>query len=159
MLAGAAAILAVMMGLILGAFTPWRRHLALPERAWLVGGGLVFPSVTLTALLVAALLVGENMLPHARSPEAMRIDAMARQWDWTFRYPDAGGAETAGILYLPAGRPVDIHVSTEDVIHSFWVPRLAGKIDAVPGHVNVIRLTAPHPGVFAGLCADRKSVV
>ena len=58
------------------------------------------------------------------------------------------GPLAPGRLVIPAGRTVHVHVTSEDVIHSFWVPRLAGKIDAIPGHVNVIRLVAPAPGVY-----------
>ena len=65
---------------------------------------------------------------------------------WTFRYPDHGGVTTEGVLHLPAGTPVDIVVTSRDVIHAFWIPRLAGKIDAVPGQ----RQRAAHPGRHAG---------
>ena len=69
-----------------------------------------------------------------------------RQWVWTFRYPDHGGAETKGVLHLPAGAPVDIVVTSRDVIHAFWIPRLAGKIDAVPGHVERAAPAGRQPG-------------
>lgn len=155
MLAGACIILAVTMGLVLAAFTPLRRRLALPERAWLVGGGLVFPAVTLAALMLFGLAAGERLLPHAAGAgPVLRVEAVGRQWQWEFRYPEGGGGAATDRLYLPAGRPVDVHVSSRDVIHSFWLPRLAGKIDAVPGHVTVIRLLAREPGLFGGLCAE-----
>ena len=77
-----------------------------------------------------------------------------RQWAWTFRYPEQGGAETTAVLHLPAGTPVDIVVTSDDVIHAFWVPRLAGKIDAMPGHVNLLRIQADTPGRYEGLCNE-----
>jgi cytochrome c oxidase subunit 2 len=49
---------------------------------------------------------------------------------------------------------VDVHIRSEDVIHSFWVPRLAGKMDAIPGHVNVLRIQVDQPGVYRGVCAE-----
>jgi cytochrome c oxidase subunit 2 len=58
------------------------------------------------------------------------------------------------VLAIPVGRPVDVRVTSTDVIHSFWVPRLAGKIDAIPGHVNVIRISADRPGVYRGQCSE-----
>jgi len=58
------------------------------------------------------------------------------------------------VLHIPAGQPVDVLVTSSDVIHSFWSPRLAGKIDAVPGHENVVRLTADRPGTYRGVCAE-----
>src|SRR5690606_6054197 len=79
-----------------------------------------------------------------------------RQWQWDVAYPDAPGAAKASVnvLHIPVGRPVDVHVTTADVIHSFWVPRLGGKIDAIPGRTNVVRLQADHAGVFHGVCAE-----
>jgi len=57
-------------------------------------------------------------------------------------------------LHIPANTPVDIYVTSSDVIHSFWVPRLAGKIDAIPGHTSVLRLEADEPGDYRGQCAE-----
>ena len=62
--------------------------------------------------------------------------------------------ETENVLHLPAGIPVDIVVTSRDVIHAFWIPRLAGKIDAVPGHVNLLRIQADEPGRYEGLCYE-----
>ena len=86
-------------------------------------------------------------------PGLLRVEARPQQWVWEFRYPGVEGA-TTGTLHLPAGRPVDVAVIGTDVIHSFWVPRLGGKIDAIPGHVNVIRLSADRPGTYGGVCAE-----
>ncbi|MGR3451631.1 MAG: hypothetical protein ACU0HS_14460 [Paracoccus sp. (in: a-proteobacteria)] len=61
---------------------------------------------------------------------------------------------TQGVLYVPAGRPFDVAITSSDVIHSFWVPRLGGKMDAIPGHRNVHRLMANAPGTYEGLCAE-----
>ena len=61
---------------------------------------------------------------------------------------------TKNVLHLPAGTPVDIVVTSQDVIHAFWVPRLAGKIDAVPGRVNRLRIQADQPGRYEGLCNE-----
>ena len=83
---------------------------------------------------------------------ALVVEAVPRQWHWTFRYP--GGQQTVDLLHLPAGRPVDVRVTGTDVIHSFWVPRLGGKVDAIPGHVNVLRLQADRAGSFGGVCAE-----
>ncbi|MGH8431133.1 MAG: cytochrome c oxidase subunit II, partial [Solimonas sp.] len=82
------------------------------------------------------------------------IEVHAEQWRWNFRYPDHGGLATEGVLHLAAGTPVDVVVTSGDVIHSFWVPRLAGKIDAVPGRANTLRLQADTPGRYQGQCAE-----
>lgn len=118
---------------------------------WIIGGGLVLPIPVLTVLTGAALVMGEQLLPKGETP--VRIGAEARQWSWSFSYPD-GVAFDDQTLHIPAGEPVDIAVTSADVIHSFWVPRLAGKIDAIPGHTNVIRLEADRPGIYWGVCAE-----
>ncbi|WP_370689750.1 cytochrome c oxidase subunit II [Phenylobacterium sp.] len=153
MLAGAVVI---FVGVVGAALLPLvTRRLGPPsERVMLVGGGLVFPGVVLLALLVAALIIGDRLSPRGE-PDVLRIEAEAHRWAWTFRYPDQPGApSTEGVLHVPAGRPFEVHVTSRDVIHSFWAPRLGGKIDAIPGHVNVIRLQADAPGVYRGQCAE-----
>ncbi|MBW0152741.1 MAG: cytochrome c oxidase subunit II [Phenylobacterium sp.] len=123
-------------------------------RAMLIGGGLVFPGVVLLALLVAALLVGDRLSPRGE-PGVLRVEAQAQQWAWTFRYPDLPGQPSIeGVLHVPVGRPFEVQVTSRDVIHSFWAPRLGGKIDAIPGHTNVIRLQADAPGIYRGQCAE-----
>jgi cytochrome c oxidase subunit II len=153
MLAGSVVI---FIGVVGAALVPLvrRRPGALPARAMLIGGGLIFPAVVLMALLIAALLVGDRLSPRGE-PGVLRVEAQARQWAWTFAYPDLPGrAATEGVLHVPVGRPFEVHVSSQDVIHSFWAPRLGGKIDAIPGQVNVIRLQADAPGVYRGQCAE-----
>ncbi|MFN3845508.1 MAG: hypothetical protein ACK4RZ_06760 [Paracoccaceae bacterium] len=58
------------------------------------------------------------------------------------------------MLQIPAGRPVDVYITSVDVIYSFWVPRLAGQLDASPGHVNILRIEADLPGDYAGVSAE-----
>nr|WP_244978018.1 cytochrome c oxidase subunit II [Aureimonas jatrophae] len=151
MFSGATLILLLVTALVLLAL--WKPGLGarIPQRVWLVWGGLVFTGSVLAALLVFALATGERLLPH-RGEDVLAIEARPEQWRWHFRYPD--GRETEDVLHLPAGRPIDIRVVGGDVIHSFWVPRLAGKIDAIPGHVNTIRILADRPGTFGGVCSE-----
>lgn len=121
---------------------------------WIIGGGLIMPVPILLALLISALLLGEQLLPRRDGVQPTRIEAHASQWQWRFSYPEAPGSTTTDILHLPAGEPVDILVTTGDVIHSFWIPRLGGKIDAIPGRINTIRLQADEPGMYRGICAE-----
>jgi len=121
---------------------------------WIVGGGLIMPVPILMGLLFAALLLGERLLPLPGADAPMRIEARASQWQWRFAYPEISGAGETEVLHLPAGQPVDIVVTAEDVIHSFWIPRLGGKIDAIPGRENIIRLEADKPGTYRGICAE-----
>lgn len=151
LLIGATVIFFLVAGLIAWA---WRRPPGeVPERRFVVWLGLAFPLVVLAALLAYGLVIGERLLPRA-TPDLVEVRAEARQWDWRFGYADAPGRVTENQLHIPAGRPVDVAISSADVVHSFWVPRLAGKLDAVPGHVNVLRLEADRPGRYEGLNAE-----
>lgn len=122
--------------------------------ALLLWGGVAMPSAVLAALVLAALVLGERLLATPRESAALRVEASARQWVWTFRYPGATSGPMPDHLVIPAGRDIDFAVTSGDVIHSFWIPRLGGKIDAIPGHENVVRLRADRPGVYGGICAE-----
>ena len=153
MLAGAALLFVLVM--ILYALVVWRPGWGAqvsPTR-WIVLGGLCLPAVVLTPLLAYALVTGERLLP-LDGAEPLRIEAQAQQWTWTFRYPGHGEIKTEGVLHLPVGIPVDVVVTSRDVIHAFWIPRLAGKIDAVPGHANFLRIKVDVPGRYQGLCNE-----
>jgi cytochrome c oxidase subunit II len=151
MFVGSAVLTALMVGLFaLVVLRPnWAARVS--GRNWIIWGGLVLPALVLPPLVVVSLIAGGRLLPSDTVP---RIEAEAQQWHWTFRYPDQGGAQTEGILHLPSGQPVDIVLTSRDVIHSFWVPRLAGKMDAVPGRETVLRVVAGAPGPLEGLCAE-----
>jgi len=155
MLAASIVILAGVMVLFLWPFLRGGSRRPVSTRTYLLGGGLVFPIVTLTALLVYALGFGQWLLPRP-DEEVVRVEAQGQQWWWEFtHYDEAGEAvRVANELHLPAGRPIEVTVVSADVIHSFWVPRLAGKLDAVPGHVNVLRIDPAEPGTYAGVCAE-----
>lgn len=153
MLIGSAAITAFVLILLAWA---WRRPegKGADERVWTLGLGVGFVMAVLVALVGYGFWVGERILP--RGDGAVRVAAEARQWGWAFRQPGPDGQplETQEVLYVPAGVPIDIEITSTDVIHSFWVPRLGGKMDAVPGRVNVARLMAHTPGEYEGLCAE-----
>lgn len=154
MLAGATAILLLVCGLLALAFRRGRSAHQPSVRAWIIGGGIAFPAVVLAALLAFGLVVGERLLPRS-DPRTVRVTAQAQRWHWTFTQPGVSDAiRTHNILNIPAGRPVDVELTTRDVIHAFWVPRLAGKMDAIPGHRNVLRIEADQPGIYYGLCAE-----
>lgn len=120
-------------------------------RGWLVGGGLVLPIVLITVVWV--MTVGELRGLADPAPDALPIEVVGHMWWWEVHYPEAG-ATTANEVHVPAGRPVELHLTSADVIHSFWVPPLAGKLDLLPDGVNVLPLTAEEPGIYRGRCAE-----
>ncbi len=151
MLAGSVLLFALVMVLFALAYirTDWVGRITPAQ--WIVGGGLVLPIPILVLLTGTALVLGEQLLPRDEAP--IRLGAHAERWVWNFTFPD-GSPMVGETLHMPAGVPVDIAVTAEDVIHSFWIPRLGGKIDAIPGHTNVIRLQADEPGIYWGQCAE-----
>ena len=155
MLAGSVMIFVLVMGLLAAAFRARRRPIseAAHERFWIAGLGLGFTMVVLAALLAYGLFIGEQLLPRTGTG-AVDVHAEARRWSWRFAYADSPGVVTENVLHIPAGRPVDVSITSADVAHSFWVPRLAGKLDAIPGHVNVLRIAADLPGTYAGVTAE-----
>jgi cytochrome c oxidase subunit 2 len=152
---GATVILVLVMGLVAyGALGEPRRA---STGLWVIGGGIVFPVVVLSALLVY-----DRTLIHALSapaPSGSRtVEVEGRQWWWEVRYPRTapGGRDvvTANELHVPVGEAVDLVLTTSDVIHSFWVPSLAGKVDMVPGRRNRLTLKVGREGVYRGQCAE-----
>lgn len=116
-------------------------------------GGVVFPLIVLAVLFAWTLETLVETAPGSEDPE-LTIEVTGRQWFWDVRYPGAEEAITANEIHVPVGVPVEIEVRTEDVLHSFWVPRLNRKIDLVPGEVNRITFTASERGVYRGQCAE-----
>jgi len=137
---------------LLGA--PEQRRWLNSERTVIVGG-LAFPVAVLTGLLAYdAFARTRPALGDAQQP--VRIAVMGEQWWWRVIYPIQGGGsiETANELHIPVGRPVRIELATADVIHSFWVPPLSGKLDMIPGRTTVLTLMATQPGLSRGQCAE-----
>lgn len=153
--AGVLILLAVTALALYATFRPEERTLGRP-RLLLIGGGLIFPMTVLTALLFYGVRTGHALLPLPGRPDVFHVEVVAHQWWWEVIYPDVGGRPlyAANEIHIPAGRPVDVTVRSADVIHSFWAPRLGGKIDAIPGHSNRIRLQADLPGIYWGQCAE-----
>jgi cytochrome c oxidase subunit 2 len=112
----------------------------------------VLPAVIL--VFIAFPTVAAIFRTQAPPPkDALRVKVIGHQWWWEFQYPDLG-IVTATDLHLPAGRPVSLEIVGADVIHSFWVPQLGGKRDAIPGSTTRIVLTADAPGEYYGQCAE-----
>jgi cytochrome c oxidase subunit 2 len=148
-----AVIFALVMALC--AWALWRRPAWLGSHGMIVAGGIVFPAVVLTVLLVYTLARAGAL--HETEPPAVRIRVIGHQWWWQVMYLDGAGAVdfvTANELHLPVGHSVEVELHSSDVLHSFWVPTLAGKLDMIPGKNNRLRLRAAAPAVVRGQCAE-----
>jgi cytochrome c oxidase subunit 2 len=141
----------IIVGALRGRGTEHGRPSRLTDDGLIWIGGIIVP--TLILLLLAVVTVHAST--HLRQPEKgeLRIQVVGKQWWWQVRYPDAG-FETANEIHVPVGRPVAIQLDSDNVIHSFWVPQLAGKVDTIPGQHNEIRFTVKEPGTYVGHCAE-----
>lgn len=150
---GALIFIAVMLTAGWAAFG--KRRLWLTRRGVIIGGGVVFPLVTLFALLLYTLLAAAK-ITRPGEPD-LRIEVIGKQWWWDVRYYTPDGALdfiTANEIHIPAGTSAEIVLRSADVLHSFWVPALAGKLDVIPGRENRLRLAAERPGMHRGQCAE-----
>jgi cytochrome c oxidase subunit 2 len=153
--AGLAAVVLLML-------FAWRRaqHRRAPKEGEelgfrvVVGAGVVFPVALIAALFVISdIFVIKTTEAPAKNATRMTIRVVGHQWWWEVRYPGTP-AVTANEIHIPARTPVRVVVSSADVIHSFWVPRLNRTIDAFPGSTNAIELYADAPGRYRGQCDE-----
>ena len=159
---GAATI--VFLGAVVLLVMSWttRRKPGLPllgrnERAstgLVIGFGIVVPAIVLIVLFAISDLyvIGSTDAPAAGST-AMTVRVIGRQWFWEVRYPGTR-AVTANEIHIPVNTRVRVIATTDDVIHSFWVPQLNRKIDMIPGRTNTTLLDADRVGVYRGQCAE-----
>lgn len=155
----------VVTGLVLYAL--WRGRRAgeneRPEprhaRNLVIWGGIVVPAVILFVVLVASLQTSRRLvtLGNADPSNALTIEITGRQFWWDVRYRDESPHlefRTANEIHVPTGRPVNLRLRSSDVIHSFWIPNVHGKMDLVPGQENSIWIEAEEEGIFEGQCAE-----
>jgi cytochrome c oxidase subunit II len=119
---------------------------------WLIVAGVVVPFVIILVVLVAS-TVAMRWVPTSAPADAMTVEMVAHQWFWEVRYPDQQVA-TRNELRIPVGQRINLQLTSADVIHSFWVPELGGKMDALPDGVNTLVLQADQPGEHQSLCAE-----
>jgi cytochrome c oxidase subunit 2 len=121
---------------------------------------IVGTAVGITVAVLIVLALSDFLAQHtlAKSPpDPLRIELTGYQWWWGVQYDDpdpAGRFHTANELHVPVGRTVQLIMSSQDVIHSFWLPNLQGKKDLIPGRVTEAVFTAERPGVYEGQCAE-----
>ena len=125
-----------------------------PDRfgPWMVGGGVALPLVVI-AIVFAATVHAMRDVPTVAPPGALIVEIVGHQWWWEVRYP-AEGITTANEMHIPVGRAVALQLTSADVIHSFWVPALGGKLDLLPDRSNTLVLEADEPGRHLNRCAE-----
>jgi cytochrome c oxidase subunit 2 len=125
---------------------------------WIIAGGILTPVIILTTLFVLTMDTMSHfpLREGIADPPPPDIVVVAHQWWWELHYVDGPVDEhfaTANEIHIPTGRPINIELQSADVMHSFWVPRLNGKMDFIPGEVNTTRIEAKAPGVFRAECS------
>ncbi|MGZ8201058.1 MAG: cytochrome c oxidase subunit II [Methylosarcina sp.] len=148
------AFICVLLYVSIAGPSRWRHKLTSEKNV--IWGGVVFPVVTLSTLLIygfSILRAGEEMV-EAEDP--VHISVVGERWWWRviYRHDDGHITESANEIRIPAGRPVEIELTTADVIHSFWLPSYAGKVDMIPGRTNHLHFIADKPGIVRGQCAE-----
>ena len=126
------------------------------SRNLVIVAGVAIPLVILIVLVGGSLMLGKSIAAEAPD-NALKVRVTGWMWWWEIEYLDDSGAvvaTTANELRVPVGRPVEVLLTSGDVIHSFWVPELHGKTDLVPGITNSSWFTATEAGVFRGQCAE-----
>ena len=153
--AGLVLIWTLVVGLALYASFAAPRLSPAAARGFILGGGVVFPVVVLSVLLVFNLSELRGLLAAA-PPGGMSLEVVGTQWWWRVRYivPGREPIELANEIRLPVGRRVNVRLESADVVHSFWIPSLAGKIDMIPGRINRLALEPTRTGTFRGACAE-----
>jgi cytochrome c oxidase subunit 2 len=158
------AVYAIVVGLfVAAAVRPRRRASAAEAEAQLHAGGgrgsaaiivvagAIIPAIILVAVFAATVHAMTAFTGGGANP--LPIQVIGRDWWWEVRYPESGIA-TANEIHIPVGQTVKIELTAGDVIHSFWVPELQAKQDAIPGQTNTLLLDAKQPGTYRGQCAE-----
>lgn len=140
--------------LAIGGSTRIRQKLA--RENTVIALGIVFPVAALTLLLGYSAWLMRSHIHAPRDRDAINIEVVGEQWWWRVTYlrPDGSSVASANEIRIPVGVPVAFRLRAADVIHSFWVPSLGGKVDMIPGRTTELRLTAQRPGIYRGQCAE-----
>jgi cytochrome c oxidase subunit 2 len=160
MLAISAVVFAVVLALMTAAILKGRRSkdAAVDRRQvrwgdpFVIVSGVAIPSLILAGMFLLSLR-DMNALSKPDEEPTLTVEVVAHDWWWEVSYPHTD-AVTANEIHIPAGEPVRMVLTTGDVIHSFWVPRLQVKMDMIEGRANEIWLEADRPGRYRGQCAE-----
>lgn len=121
-------------------------------------GWTIVPALILAVVGVFTVITVFDINERADASEVLSINVVGHQWWWEYEYPEQAAVGeafvTANELVIPAGRTVQLRLTSADVIHSFWPPKLAGKVDTIPGRTNYMKVSADAPGDYSGQCAE-----
>lgn len=157
MFGGAVVIWAAVIGLSLYAtYIHKGAHRPRTARLLIIGGGAVIPTIVLLALLAWGLSLMPRLRPPVADGEGIRVQVAGLRWWWRVTYVTANGREVplANEVRLPLGETAVFTLTSPDVIHSFWIPSLGGKMDMIPGRTNRMVLEPTRTGTFRGACAE-----
>lgn len=144
---------AVLILLLLGIFRRYTRPLS--ERglfSFVLIAGAAVPAVVIVSLMLVNIFSERAAAAAVQAPK-LTIEVIGHRWWWEVRYPQQN-ITTANEVHIPAGQPVKLKLTSDDVIHSFWVPQLGGKRDLIPGQTNTLVIQADSPGTYRGQCAE-----
>lgn len=158
MVTGLALFVVLLVGclLLLSLYGPASARRRIASQRIVVAGGIVFPAVALTLLLFHGLVVMRAGQIRSGMAAGPAITIIAKQWWWhvVYELPDGTRIASANELRLPVGKAVSLRLETDDVIHSFWAPRLGGKLDMIPGRTNVLTVRVEQAGISRAQCAE-----
>ena len=153
---GTAVLAIVIIAAIAAMHGPAPLRAMLASARMVVWAGIFFPAVALTGLLGYGVWLTRASIANLGEEGQLRIVVTGEQWCWRVDYPQAAGpaVKSANEIRLPVGRSILFELRSADVIHSFWVPNLGGKVDMIPGRTTFLRVLADRAGVFRGQCAE-----
>jgi cytochrome c oxidase subunit II len=153
---GAAVLLVVVIALYLAMRGSAAVRSRMAREGTVVAAGIAFPATVLTGLLGYGVWLTRASIPALEERDLTRIEVIGEQWRWRIVYSGTGEARivSANEIRIPVGRAVELTLKSADVIHSFWIPTLGGKVDMIPGRTTRLRMQADRPGIFRGQCAE-----
>jgi len=153
----AAVVFVLVEGMALVFVLRYRHREGAPEPVQIHGstrlevGWTLVPALILLAVAIPTIA---TIFKLARKPaNAINVTVTAHQWWWEYNYTDLG-VVTANELHMPTDRPLELTLIGADVIHSFWIPKLAGKTDVIPGRMNHMNISGDVPGTYLGQCTE-----
>ena len=128
------------------------------EILWTIAPALILLVIAVLTFRTQAINSSQPTAAEFQSGSALQIEVTGHQWWWEVRYPQQAAIAqpfaTANDIYVPTGRPIQFKMTGADVIHNPWVPKLAGKTDAIPGYTNYTTFKTDQEGIYHGLCAE-----